>query len=160
MYFFTFINNDMYEMSCFHLIVIREQFKSHTPPIRAAHFRAIYRTFGTWHLKFLFQSSFGGIIWLVTSVGTSILVRLSNSVVVWQVARLDNRYPLQVHLRCILKDNSVFLFHIFQCSQKLVRAVFFQTTYCFSTVNLLVLRTLNQTPSVHMCNRALLLVPL
>ena len=26
MYFFTFINNDMYEMSCFHLIVIREQF--------------------------------------------------------------------------------------------------------------------------------------
>lgn len=25
-YFFTFINNDMYEMSWFHLIVIREQF--------------------------------------------------------------------------------------------------------------------------------------
>ena len=26
MYFFTFSNNDMYEMSCFHLIVIRVQF--------------------------------------------------------------------------------------------------------------------------------------
>ena len=43
---------------------------THTPPIRTAHFRSIYHTFGTWHLQShsLFQFSFGGIIWLVTSV--------------------------------------------------------------------------------------------
>ena len=46
---------------------------------------------GTWHLKFLFPFSFGGIIWLLTSVGTSILLWRSNSVVVWQRARPDNR---------------------------------------------------------------------
>ena len=45
---------------------------SHTPPIHAAHFRAMYHTFGTWHLKFhsLLQFSSGGIIWLATSVDT------------------------------------------------------------------------------------------